>query len=53
MLQEKTRAGLPKGKPKFHLETFNVSLENKVLPLGYKFTNEYHDSQPFPEKYCD
>ncbi|CAH3167050.1 unnamed protein product [Pocillopora meandrina] len=46
-------SGLPKGKPQFHLETFNVSLENKVLPLAYKFTNEYRDSQPFPEKYCD
>ena len=53
MPQAKTRAGLPKGKPQFHLKTFNVSLENKAQPLAYKFTRGHPDSQPCPEKCCD
>ena len=51
--QETTRAGKPKGKPEFHLETFNTTIDNKALPLSYKFSNEYPGSIPDPQKACD
>lgn len=48
-----TKKGKPKGKPKFHLESFQTTIDNKSMPLCFKFLNNSQNSFPSQDKVCD
>ena len=45
--------GKPKGKPQYHLPTFETTVDNKCFPLSYNLDDLESGQQPHPDVYCD
>ena len=45
--------GRPKGKPLYHLPTFETTVDTKCFPLSYNLDDVEPGQQPHPDIYCD